>query len=72
VGGGSIEEKLDASFKVFDFDGSGTLTPNEIEKMFLLALKTRLQVDAYQKKGKRIHVVIEPELEQSKSSQLSS
>lgn len=44
--GGSIEEKLEASFRIFDADGSGTLSADEVEHMFQLAVKTNLQIQA--------------------------
>ena len=34
--GGSMEQKLKASFQMFDADGNGNLDPQEIKEMFLL------------------------------------
>jgi len=39
--GGSIEQKLKASFQMFDSDGNGTLDPQEIKEMFLLIVNQR-------------------------------
>lgn len=40
ITGGTMDQKLEMSFKLYDADGSGYLTPEEIERMFMLAIKT--------------------------------
>ena len=39
--GGTIEQKLSASFKMFDTDGNGTLDPSEVREMFTLIINQR-------------------------------
>jgi hypothetical protein len=50
VYGGSIEDKLDLSFRVFDADNSGYLTPDEIEAIFIMAIKSKTRLQANEKK----------------------
>src|SRR5690348_1443627 len=58
IGGGTVEQKLELSFKLFDAgtnllftslkisDGNGTLSPAEIGRLFLMAEQGRMQLAA--------------------------
>jgi len=50
--GGTIEQKLQASFEIFDKDGNGQLSKDEVRQMLIMVVKqvTRAQLKAKSKK----------------------
>jgi Ca2+-binding EF-hand superfamily protein len=48
--GGSIEEKLEYSFRIYDADNSGLLSPVEVEQLFLMATRTKTRMQENEKK----------------------